>query len=273
MRVVDISSAAPHALPFSKIAERLGNICANTGCAQYEPARESFWVRASDDPIAVLTAILTFATIVLAIFTALLWRSTRKAVGDAAASAERQGTEMARSIAEAARAAAAMEGVAKSMAVNVRATISVLIGTASYQDRALKFETTPIVLNTGQTPALGLRYRIRAAILPVPLPSDFKFPLPADMKGYNVLGAGRDGGMPAVVADRIDEDRVEQTKWGDGQSLYVRGAIRYRDIFGRLHRCTFAQQIYWVSTGEMDQNWNVPLGVRGWHLGKHNWTN
>lgn len=246
------------------------NLIAST---EQQSGHASFWIRAIDDPIAAFTGVLAVATTLLFIFTYKLWRVTYDLSRDAKATGENQAGKMQESIAESARAATAMQDVAKSMAVNVRATISVLIGGARYQDGALRFEASPIILNTGQTPAHNLQFRVRAAILPFPLPDDFKFPLPAKTKGYNILGPGRDGSMLAVVADRVDDDKVEITKRGLDRSLYVWGTLSYRDVFGRLHRCTFAQQIYWTPTGEVDQNWNTPMGVRGWHLSKHNRTN
>ncbi len=228
--------------------------------------------------------IIAFGTLALAFFTFTLWRATNSML----VSAREDGARMERSIDEASRAAIAMQSVAKSMEINaaeivrsvkhqetfgqaqLRAYISVLIGGARYQDDTIRFEASPIIINTGHSPAKNLRYRISADILPVPLPADFKFPLPKDSRGSNLLGPQQTSQMIAVVAERIAEEDVERTKAAIGCSLYVWGRIRYEDIFGITRRCTFCQQIYWVALGPMIEDGTIPMNIRGWYLGKHN---
>src|SRR6266566_3435977 len=127
-------------------------------------------------------------------------RKTVKAAGE-------QSDDMKCSIAEANRLATAMEKVAKDIAVSsqaaidnvaavrertaqqMRAYLCVIIGSGIYQDRPnkLKFEAKPTLVNAGHTPAHKVSYRAKAAILPVPLPDDFAFPLPDEAIGGALL--------------------------------------------------------------------------------------
>src|SRR5262249_20928665 len=52
----------------------------------------------------------------------------------------------------------------KTTRAQLRAYLSVVIGTAVYQerDKNLRFEAKPTIVNTGQTPAYNVRYRIKA---------------------------------------------------------------------------------------------------------------
>jgi hypothetical protein len=287
-------------IPTNKLNKDCGNQSGQTACIHQRPSEESFWIKATTDPVAAFTGLLVVATVGLWFFTALMWKATKRAVDDASANSARQGREMQSSIAEAARAASAMEGVAESMGVNatqivesvnlsrgiakhqemfgkaqMRAYISVLIGGARYQQGALKFEASPMIVNNGATPARNLRYRIRAKILSVPLPDDFRFSLPshAENRSNNILGPQQNGSMVSVVEDYVDSNDVASIKLGITRGLYVWGTLSYEDIFGDLHRCTFAQQLYWEQSGPKSENGEIPEIIRGWHLGKHNRTN
>lgn len=198
------------------------------------------------------------------------------------------------------RGATAMAGVATAMAVSaekagesvivsrkvaasqqlfgqtqLRAYVSVLLGPALYQVRGanLRFETSPTLTNTGHTPARNIRWRIQSAILPNPLPDDFRFPIPKHQAGSSLLPPQQSFEMKSVVAEFIDEDAVEATRYGLGRSLYVWGYVVYEDIFQRTHRTTFAQQVFWQPSGPVDQNWDTPERVRVIYLSKHNRAN
>ena len=252
------------------------------------------------DPVAAFTLWLAVATTGLWVFTYKLWRSSVDLAKDTRDGEKAQADKMERSIAEGARAAAAMEGVAESMAINakqivesvevsrtvarhqerfakaqMRAYISVLIDGATYQQGEVRFEAAPTIVNNGATPARNLRYRICADILPHPLPADFRFPLPTRAQGQdsNILGPQQNGIMVAVVGRLVPVDDVAKIKVGEEQSLYVWGTLSYEDIFGHLHRCTFAQQLYWQQSGPRSESGDVPEIIRGWHLSKHNRTN
>jgi hypothetical protein len=126
----------------------------------------------------------------------------------------------------------------------LRAYLSVVVGNGQYQerDKGIRFAGYPKMLNTGRTPAHNVRHQIRAGILPVPLPSDFKFPLPGEPKGAAVLGPQQEFIMSAILDDFVPDTEVDRIKRGDGHALYVWGVISYEDVFG-VHRRTNVSQI------------------------------
>jgi hypothetical protein len=205
-------------------------------------------------------AISALASIVIALFTVTLWRATQGML-DATSG---QSVAMEKSIAESARAANAMEQVAVHFADNVtavrersaqqmRAYLSVLVNAATYQERGknLRFEARPAILNAGQTPAKNVGYRAAASILPVPLPSDFTFPLKEQVVGAATLGPHQHFIMNATVEDFYDDADVFDIKTGRDRALYVWGVVTYQDIFGTDQHTKFCQYLLWLPDGRM----------------------
>lgn len=137
----------------------------------------------------------------------------------------------------------------------LRAYLTVIIGAAQPQIRRpdaeggdLRFETRPIVKNTGHTPAKNIRCLARAAILPVPLPRTKHLPEEgdADREG-NFIGAHQDAHLCAIVDGFCRDEDVARIKMGFGAegALYVWGLVTYDDVFGDKHYTRFCQQIYW----------------------------
>jgi hypothetical protein len=151
--------------------------------------------------------------------------------------------------------------------MQTRAYVGVLINTATFQerDKNLRFRATPALINSGMTPARGLKYQIRAAILPVPLPGDFKFKLPPKQSGQSILQPRQNGTISAEVEDFVPDNDVRDIKRCNGQALYTWGLVTYKDIFSKTRRVTFCHQMTWIPT-EPEET------VRGTYLGKHNRT-
>jgi hypothetical protein len=136
------------------------------------------------DPVSIFTLCLVISTI-------LLWRSTQR-LADVAAD---QSRDMQNSIAEASRAAAAMEKVAEGIAQTVetnktvldtqrdfwrrqmRAYVSVEIGASVRQNRRNKtrFEFRPVLHNNGQTPAKDVRVVSICSVEAPMIPADFDY--------------------------------------------------------------------------------------------------
>lgn len=246
------------------------------------PSPAHLWQAILNEPVAFATVLLVVVTAGLWICTFLLWRATVGLAKDSKKGAELQAGKLERS-------AVAMEGVAESTKANsaqfirsvdlqrrfgemqLRAHITVLIGQSIYQDQNLRFETQPRLLNTGHTAASNVRWRIAADVLPVPIPDDFRFPLPPAIAGGSILGPQQDGYMRAIVPHRVDDEIAAKAKLGTDYSLYVWGYVTYEDQFRRTQRCTFAQKLWWVP-------WQTPEGklseiVRVAYLDKHNRSN
>jgi len=190
-----------------------------------------------------------------------------------------QTADMQASIAQGSRAAAAMQSVAESMAINVaalketvatnkeiaarqktlgelqlRSYISVIIGTAIYQDRAnnLRFEAKPLLVNYGSTPARKVRHVTYAAILPVPLPKDFKFTYPeVESGGENLIGPHQNRTLSRIVEDYVDDTEVERIKRGMGHALHTWGFVTYEDAFGVPRRSNFGQILIWLPNDQV----------------------
>jgi hypothetical protein len=178
-----------------------------------------------------------------------------------------QSKSMQQSVAEAARLASAMEVVAKEIAVSsqaatasvsaiglqMRAYICVVIGSAVYQDRAknLKFQALPSIINAGLTPAHKVSFSASAAILPIPLPADFTFALPAPTSGTQVIGPRQNITVSPVVEEFCDDSEIEGIKHAaQGKALYTWGIFTYEDIFGNPQSTRFCQIYTWLADGK-----------------------
>jgi hypothetical protein len=177
-----------------------------------------------------------------------------------------QSEDMKKTIAEASRSATAMENVAEHfdrsvaqaqesaakfqerMAMQARAYLCLQVGHAIFQEpvRNLKFEGRPVIFNAGNTPAYRVRHASYAAILPVPLPVEFAFPIPDEPAGGALIGPHQSFAINAIVEDFVDENDVEGIKHNQGKALYVWGIISYEDVFGKDHWTKFCQQIVWL---------------------------
>ncbi|KAF0174546.1 MAG: hypothetical protein FD124_2636 [Alphaproteobacteria bacterium] len=262
--------------------------------AEKVEVEERFAWRTAEEWIAIFTAALVVFTFGLGAFTALLWWETRGVLADAKANATRQAAEFTASLAEATRVASAMEAVAKSMQVSAenvsrsvatteqiaamqrsfgetqtRAYLSVMIGDAIYQerDKNLRFEVSPLLRNTGMTFARNVRWRIRADILPFPLPDGHKFPLPPKRAGSSLIAPQSNSTIGSTVEGFVPDEEVDGIKRAyGGRGLYVWGMVEYDDIFQRHHRVVFCQHIAWRGPDGDERVW-------GWYMPRHNKAN
>ena len=177
------------------------------------------------------------------------------------AASNKQSEDLKESIAQSTRAANAMEKQAKAATIasenveivtertaqQIRAYLSVKIGTGVYQDATHIFEVMPQLLNTGQSPAHQVRYSARADVLPFPLPDDFTFPeLPPPRYGFGALGPHQDFTMNAAVQKRFDDNEAEDIKRGKGKRVYIWGTVFYEDAFRKERYSNFAHGIIWT---------------------------
>lgn len=132
-------------------------------------------------------------------------------------------------------------------AQHLRAYLTVVTGTAIYQDsgRGLRFEGKPLLVNVGQTAAVTVAFKIKAGILPVPLPEDFAFPLLDAPFTTGALGPRDHMNLSGVVEYFVNDADVEMVKAANGTALYVWGEVAYEDVFGDTHRTQFCQQFAW----------------------------
>jgi hypothetical protein len=161
---------------------------------------------------------------------------------------------MERHIGEAARSATAMETIATAIqsgnAAVMRAYLSVIIGSAVYQERKddIRFEGKPNLVNTGSTPARNVKIRIAAEIVPFAQADTFVYPLPQEVaKAPAVAAPHQNYLLSAIVKDFLPDADVPDIKHGRGDkgALTVWGTVTYDDIFGQSHTTKFAQWLFW----------------------------
>jgi hypothetical protein len=207
------------------------------------------------------TFALAGITFVLAVFTALLWYANKRLVAQTA-------RDTLASIKQATRSADAMQSVAEATRSNaalmedilhkqMRAYVAVDTGNTVYQDGRLRFGSSPSLLNTGFTPAKNLRYRVSAAILDFPLPSDYKFSDSAKLSEYDVaLSPRQNFTISGVVASRYEEPEVEAIMKGEKKRLFVWGTVAYDDVFGGRWETQFCHHFNWFRAGDKDE-WRI----------------
>jgi len=204
--------------------------------------------------ISGILAVIAFGQLIVYSYQALQLRRTVDSAGV-------QSKAMERHIEEAARSAAAMETIANTIETGnkaiMRAYLSVTIGTALFQDRRgpgqtdLKFEGRASLLNTGNTPARNVRIRTAAEILPIPIPSNFQFPLPdeGEVRDAGVVSPHQTYIIGAMVKDFVPDSEVAVIKEGSRKALCLWGLITYEDIFGAEHQTKFGQWLTWYPNG------------------------
>lgn len=253
-----------------------------------QDARERHRKARNDALLVGFNALLALFTLVLATSTIFLWWETR----GLRKSADAQTEDMKRSIAEATRAATAMEGVSESMATNVwalkesvamtkeiadrqkivtelemRAFISVATGGVVPQDAqtGYRFEPRMLMINNGNTPAYNVSYQARADVLPFPLPKDFDYSLANSPPSgsFGVLGPRQNFIMSAVVPQLYSDAEANEIREGVKRRVYVWGRITYEDAFGINRYVDFAQSFAWFKNG----------AVMGFNTPQHNESN
>ena len=227
--------------------------------------------------LVYITFLLAIITGALAFYTYKLWSATKTMVNSSDATAKRQSSEMQASIAEASRAAAAMELLVKGSAESVatlkdvtarqmRAYLVVNVNSGSYQERNrnIKFDVRPSLNNAGQTPAHKMTYWATAKIMPFPLPDNFDFPTPKNAVIRPMfLGPHQGVELNAIVDDFIPDDEVVEVKAGMTRRVYIWGIVTYTDIFNMKHTTKFCHSLFWFGNGENER-------VTGSYAAHHN---
>ena len=103
-------------------------------------------------------------------------------------------------------------------------------------------------------------HKTRAAILSIPLPEDFSFPLPDRFVGGASLGPQQHFVLTALVDDFSDDADVFAIKTGIDRALYVWGIVNYKDAFGEDRVTTFCQILTWLPNNQ----------ISGYFLDRHN---
>jgi len=225
---------------------------------------------------AFATAILAAITGALARYTFKLYRATVALSSDAKLSAEQQTQPKERSITEAARSATAIENVARATTENttlmptllrkqMRAYLSVEVGSATYQDTNLRFGAAPIITNNGLTPARNVRFLAFADVIDGRNFATTEFPPIGDLPESDMGIAPRQAFTAnAIMRDRVPDEEVAGIMDGGTRRLFCWGKIKYDDVYGGSWETNFCCN-YTFFRGE-DQK----MKVNGWFYPRHN---
>ena len=200
--VATVKATAPHAYRDGRPETTKEN--------DHEKPKEPFWQRATDDPVAAFTLVLTVLTAIMAGSSVFLWRSTERLVTGAEDSAQRQ-----------LRAYVNIAGVAARNVTDITKTIQYHI----------------VIENTGRTPAYQVRMVYTAELLEYPLSL---YPA-AEVSGYlseTIIGGGRDAETVFDAERPLRQNEVSALASGT-KAIYVFGRIDYQDIFERGHWTRF----------------------------------
>jgi hypothetical protein len=207
-------------------------------------------------------ALIAFLQLLVYACQAKKLRETVESAGEAEA--------MERHIAQASRSATAMETIATKIEAGnkavMRAHITVNIGTGTFQERNgmgqsdVKFGISPMVTNTGNTPARKVRIRKKAAILPAIRPENFAYEgLGSEREDpFATVAAHQSYTIHAVLDDFVPDAEVARIKIGEGQHLHTWGTIVYEDIFGDEHTTKFGQWIVFIPPNNQVMGWFTP---------------
>ncbi len=221
-------------------------------------AKEREEKSANDRHVIYLTgalALIAFLQLLVYFYQSIKLRETVE-------SAKGQSEAMERHVGEASRSAKAMENVVAVINYGnhaaFRACLSVIIGSAIYQQRKadrqspgdVKFEGKPTLVNTGNTPARNVVIRTAAEILPIPVPTDFSYPVPEDPdRKVGMVGPHHQYILSATVKDFAPDGEVGEIKRGETKALLIWGTITYDDMFGGHHTTKFGQGLTWWPNG------------------------
>jgi hypothetical protein len=252
-----------------------GDHGSQTASPQQQPTEPlSQW--ALNDPVAAFTLWLAVATTGLLIFTGGLWLATYRLGRDAKASGADQAKKMERSIAEAAKAAIAMEKMAEAADAQIKlaqetaqaelqAYVAVQIDGLPNFGLGEIAEATIKIINTGVTPAYAMTQYGTIIFAPYPLMSD---PMSNELiysgvASRNTLHNREPYGAAIYGHEPITEKDIAAFQAGH-TVVYVIGNVDYKDAFKRQRRTEFCYFLNINAVSAADAKRKV-----GAALGKH----
>lgn len=209
------------------------------------------------------TTITAIFTAVLATSTVFLWKETK----DLRDFAQQQSDDMKNSIAEASRAATAMQNVAIAVAAQAQAanesialfkdanirqmraylTVGFIGVLKQNPDINYHFEVRMSLQNAGNTPAYDVRNNSFASVLPFPLPLNFKFPEFNEAISSSAVMMPHQSNIITAIADRVySDDDVHEISVGSSKRLYVYGIVKYKDAFNVDRQTMYCQEIEYL---------------------------
>jgi hypothetical protein len=206
---------------------------------------------------------MTIATVVLAVFTVALWLANVWLVLESRRVSARQARDTKDAIKEATRSADAMNEVATATRNNatlmqgmlhkqMRAYLSVDIGTATYQTDALRFEALPLIANYGLTPARNVCFKVMVDILDGSQPTvEPSFADVGDLIINDVGIAPRQSfTIRGLLPTRVPGEDVDQIMLGASHRLFAWGKVTYDDVYGGSWETNFCISYWFPKVGD-----------------------
>lgn len=128
-------------------------------------------------------------------------------------------------------------------------------GTAQDINTNSPMQLWPILKNVGQTPAYNLTCKSICALLPLPLPEGFDFPLPNKPPENATTLGPQQSRISFSQLDRIltQEELAEIRGLAapGRRRIYCYGIVQYTDAFGWKRRSKFCYFASWSTTGQV----------------------
>jgi hypothetical protein len=122
----------------------------------------------------------------------------------------------------------------------MRAYVVADTGTGTYQDEHLNFAGSPVLINTGLTPARNVSYKIVARILNVADIIEAVLSDGGPIQQHDVvLTPKQTFVIQGVVNTRFSDSDVQEIMKGETRRLFVWGTVTYDDIFGSSWETNF----------------------------------
>jgi hypothetical protein len=156
------------------------------------------------------------------------------------------------------RQAIASSDAASKIELRAYVVVNVVSGTIQDKSKNLKFGGSPLITNSGKTPAHNLRWRTNSIALRDSESGTYSFPSGEKEFGGEVLGVGQTMQLGVVHPDFYDAEDVEDIKLGEnGRAFYYWGVISYDDAFGEPRITDFCHRIHFYPDPDKAGSWKV----------------
>lgn len=230
------------------------------------------WPPTADWALVYVTLVLVGVTAALALYTARLWRSTKKLAADANDTATEQARLTRDAIRQATRSAdhaeASVVASLESSERQLRGYVEIrpdLVETKRINAEQILFRFLARVVNRGQTPAYHMRTAAHVAELPVPFPLH-----PPGLNEEESSGYFAPRAEFVITPDPhiLNVSELPAVREGKARRLYFYGYILYEDAFRKRWRQRFAVFVRFDGPNDkvnldIVEGWNHEASVGG----------
>ncbi|TAK48529.1 MAG: hypothetical protein EPO23_07845 [Xanthobacteraceae bacterium] len=132
-----------------------------------------------------------------------------------------------------------VRGADKTAEQQLRAYVSIESGGAFRQDKGMRFEFRPNVINNGCTPARDVRIVSNIEIVPSVIPGNFNYELPIQAGGsVSTIGPRQSRFHSVVLVRKLTKSELRQVVSGK-HVFHIYGTVKYLDIFDKQRVTNF----------------------------------